>query len=201
MHYFESNYYTYRKWILFFAAGFMAGILLINFRSNVFAGENGIFDASSLNRLKYLELENGAFFRYVAVKRFKGYLMLGILSTTCLGIIVSYGAAAWQGMMMGMVITVAVIRFGIKGLLLVMTSFFPHQLIFFPAGAMMLMWCYQNCSVLYFGGKNKWVSDMKRKYYIRQLIMLFWILTVVMIGCVLESYVNPILLTDVVKFF
>ena len=141
MLYSEGNYHTYRKWLFLFAAGFMAGIFLININSNLFVGENRIFNTSSLNRLKYLEIENGTFFRYVTAGRFRDYLMLGLLSTTYFGIIASYGAAAWQGMMMGMVITVAVIRFGIRGLLLVMTSFFPHQLLLLPAGAMMLMWC------------------------------------------------------------
>lgn len=201
MNYSEGNYYTYRKWLFLFAAGFIVGVFLINMNSNLFAGESGIFNASSLNRLKYLEMENSLFFRYVTVGRLGDYLMLGLLSTTYFGIIIAYGAAAWQGMMMGMVITVAVIRFGIRGLLLVMTSFFPHQLLLLPAGAMMLMWCCQNCSVLYFSGRNTLVRELKKKYFVRQLMMLAWILTVVMIGCILESYVNPILLSDVVKFF
>ncbi|MBQ8879179.1 MAG: stage II sporulation protein M [Lachnospiraceae bacterium] len=201
MNYSKSSYYTYRKWILIFTAGFMAGIMLINFRSNIFIGESGIFNASSLNRLTYLKIDNGTFFRYVTGERLRDYLVLVLLSTTYFGIIASYGAALWQGMMLGMVVTVAVIRFGISGLLLVMTSFFPHQLILLPAGIMMVMWCYRNCSVLYFGGRNTWIRETKKRFLIRQMMMLLWILVVVIIGCILESYVNPILLEDVVKFF
>lgn len=177
------------------------GIVLINFNSSLFAGENGIFNASSLNRMKYLEIENGAFFRYVMTGRLKRYLLLAVLSTTYFGIVASYSVATWQGMMMGMVITVAVIRFGIKGMLLVITSFFPHQLLLLPAGAMMLIWCYQNCVLLYFSEGNAWIREKKRKYLLRQFMLLLWILTVVIIGCILESYVNPILLSDIVNFF
>lgn len=141
------------------------------------------------------------FFRYVTAGRFKDYLLLGLMSTTYLGIVIAYGVAALQGMMLGMVITVAVIRFGLKGILLVLSSFFPHQLLLIPAGAMMLIWCCQNCRVLYFDRRTIWNGELKKKYFLRQLIMLVWILMVVMIGCILESYVNPMLLMDVVKFF
>lgn len=201
MFYQERNNRAYRKCFLLFAAGFMLGIVLINFNSSLFAGENGIFNASSLNRMKYLEIENGAFFRYVMTGRLKRYLLLAVLSTTYFGIVASYSVATWQGMMMGMVITVAVIRFGIKGMLLVITSFFPHQLLLLPAGAMMLIWCYQNCVLLYFSEGNAWIREKKRKYLLRQFTLLLWILTVVIIGCILESYVNPILLSDIVNFF
>lgn len=201
MNYPKGSYYAYRKWILIFMAGFMAGILLINFKSNIFVGENGIYNSSSLNRLKYLEIESGAFFRYVTGERLRDYLVLGLLSTTYFGIMASYGATLWQGMMLGMVMTAAVVRFGIKGILLVMTSFFPHQLILLPAGAMMVMWCYRNCSVLYFAGRNIRIRETKKRYLMRQMMMFLWILAVVIIGCILESYVNPILLADVVKFF
>lgn len=201
MHYRERRYHTYQKWIFLFMAGFMAGIFLINMNSNFFVGEDGIYSTGTINRLKYLEIENSTFFRYVTAGRFKDYLLLGLMSTTYLGIVIAYGVAALQGMMLGMVITVAVIRFGLKGILLVLSSFFPHQLLLLPAGAMMLIWCCQNCRVLYFDRRTVWNGELKKKYFLRQLIMLVWILMVVMIGCILESYVNPMLLMDVVKFF
>lgn len=201
MHYRERRYHTYQKWIFLFMAGFMAGIFLINMNSNFFVGEDGIYSTGTINRLKYLEIENSTFFRYVTAGRFKDYLLLGLMSTTYLGIVIAYGVAALQGMMLGMVITVAVIRFGLKGILLVLSSFFPHQLLLLPAGAMMLIWCCQNCRVLYFDRRTIWNGELKKKYFLRQLIMLVWILMVVMIGCILESYVNPMLLMDVVKFF
>lgn len=201
MHYRERRYHTYQKWIFLFMAGFIAGIFLINMNSNFFVGEDGIYSTGTINRLKYLEIENSTFFRYVTAGRFKDYLLLGLMSTTYLGIVIAYGVAALQGMMLGMVITVAVIRFGLKGILLVLSSFFPHQLLLLPAGAMMLIWCCQNCRVLYFDRRTIWNGELKKKYFLRQLIMLVWILMVVMIGCILESYVNPMLLMDVVKFF
>lgn len=191
----------YKKWLCLFSLGFIVGIFLTNFQSSVFAGEYGLFNETSLNRLKYLEIENYTFFRYVTAMRVKDYLLVGLLSITCIGLVVSYGAVAWQGMLMGMVVTVAVIRFGMKGLLLVLVSFFPHQLLLLPAGMMMLLWCCQNYSLFCMTGKRLWLSGPNKKYFIRQFLMLIWILAVVMIGCVLESYVNPLLISDVVKFF
>ena len=201
MFYGEKKYAACQKWILLFLAGFMAGVFLINMNSSLFVGESGILSNGTINRLKYLEIESSTFFQFVTAGRFKEYLLLGLLSTTYFGIVIAYGVAAFQGMMLGMVITVAVIRFGLKGILLVLFSFFPHQLLLLPAGAMMLIWCCQNCRVLYFDKRAVWNRELKKKYVIRQMILLVWILVVVMIGCILESYVNPMLLMDVIKIF
>ena len=194
-------YYGYKKWIVLFLAGFLMGMILVYMKSSVFTGDNGIFNEASMNRLKYMKIENSDFLCYVMVKRIKGFLLLGLLSTTCIGMLVSYGAAAWQGIMTGMIIAAAVARFGIKGLLLVIISFFPHQLLLFPAGIMMLLWCHHNYSMFAYAGKKAWSVGNGRVHCMRQLGMLLWILAVVIIGCVLESYVNPLLISDIIKFF
>lgn len=62
MHYRERRYHTYQKWIFLFMVGFMAGIFLINMNSNFFVGEDGIYSTGTINRLKYLEIENSTFF-------------------------------------------------------------------------------------------------------------------------------------------
>lgn len=193
---------TYRRWFFFFCIGFLIGILFVNFYNGTFFLEEGIFGNTSINRLKYLDVDNGLLFRYVVCKRLKNFLFIGLLSATCFGIAATYACIVWQGLLTGMIITAAVIRFGMKGILLILSVFFPHQFLLFPASIMMLYWSYQNCCFLYFPGKNHFSSFRpQKKQYVRQLLLLFWIIAVVLIGCILESYVNPILLSDILKIF
>ena len=181
---------------------FLAGTLLMNFFSSTLLNETGIFNNASMNRLKYLEIEEGGFFGYVLSKRLKNYFLFGLLSTTYLGFVAVYMCIVWQGTLTGMIISAAVMRFGLKGILLILAGFFPHQLVLIPAGIMMICWCYQNCSYMYFPARSIWpVYRTKKGQYIRQLFLLCWIIGVVIIGCILESYVNPILISDMVKIF
>lgn len=192
----------YRKWFVIFAVSFLFGILLMNGFRETLLTSNGIFNDTAVNRLKYAEVNSGNFFWYVLKKRMKGYLLFGLLSTTFLGFFTVYAEMIRQGVLMGMTMTAAVIRFGVKGMLFIFASFFPQQLLLIPAGIMMLLWAYQNCTFLYFPSRNLWPAyrSAKRQWF-RQFLMVLWIFGVVIIGCVLESYVNPLIMTDVSKFF
>ena len=193
---------VYRIWMMVFLFSFLLGILVMNCCNGIFLNEEGIFNASSINRLKYVEVESSAFFPYVLKQRLKGFLLLGVLSTTCFGIAAAYLCIAWEGILGGMLLTAAFIRFGLKGFLLILAVFFPQQFLFIPAGVMMLGWCYQNCSFIYYPGKCGFpLYRNKKTQYVHQGMMLLWIIGVVIIGCIFECYINPIFLTDIIKFF
>lgn len=43
--------------------------------------------------------------------------------------------------------------------------------------------------------------NVRRQQLLHQGILLMWIMLVMLIGCILESYVNPILISDLIKIF
>lgn len=189
-------------WMCIFAGGIIFGAILMNLGAAFFLGDDGIFNPSSLNRIRYLKVDGGSFLPYVIGQRIRPFLFLLLISATSFGTAAAYLLVAWQGIATGMLMTAAVIRFGIKGILLILAGIFPQYLLLFPAGIMMLVWCCQNCSVRYSPGKTLWpVYGNRRKQLWHQTAALIWILCVVLIACVLECYVNPILMTDVVKIF
>lgn len=193
---------VYRCWFYIFWCSFILGILLMNFGSSFLLYEDGIFSVASLNRIQYLEVESNRFFGYILKQRFGAAFFLCLVSTTCFGTAAAYLCIIWQGALLGMLITAAMIRFGIKGILLILAGFFPQQLLLAPAYIMLLCWCYQNCCFLYYPGRCAWPSCRNRKkQYFHQAVTLLWIIIVLAIGCVLEGYVNPILLSDIVKIF
>ena len=63
----KSRIYTI--WFYLFLGSFLSGVLLMNFGSDRLLGEKGIFSASSMNRLKYVEIDGGRFFGYVLKQR------------------------------------------------------------------------------------------------------------------------------------
>lgn len=193
---------VYRSWLYLFLGSFLLGILIMNMGNEILLGDTGIFNTASINRLKYIEINDGKFFVYVLRQRLGGCIVLLILSTTTLGLVSAYGVVLWQGTITGMLMTAAVIRYGIKGLLLILGGMFPHQCLLIPGGVMMLGWCLENYYWFHRYGKGTIPYFRNRRQQLfHQGILLLWILLVMLIGCVLESYVNPILISDLVKIF
>lgn len=190
----------YRRWLLVFGLGFFLGILIMNFGSGRFLGEGELLDTSVLGRMRYMEIDGGNFLRYELPQRFRLFLTLLFFSTTCFGIALVYLCVGWLGMLAGMLITAVIIKFGLKGILVIFAGAFPHHFLFIPAAFMMLCWCCQTCSTLYFPGKSVWRPYRdKGKQYLHQAGMLLWIFFIVAIGCIMECYVNPILVSDIIK--
>ncbi|MBD5501423.1 MAG: stage II sporulation protein M [Lachnospiraceae bacterium] len=192
----------YSRWFYLFLFGFLAGVLLMNLGSTGSLKEEGIFSTTVINRIQHLEVNSGNFLKYEFPQRIKLFLILILFSTTYFGIWAAYLCITWHGILAGMIITAAIIRFGLKGILLIMAGIFPQHLLFIPAIMMMLCWCYQTCSFLYFQEKSIWpFYQNKKRQIIHQIGMLFWIICIVVIGCILECYVNPILLSDIAQIF
>lgn len=193
---------VYSLWFYLFAAGFITGVILMNLGGNSLLETEGNLSETAIDRLRYMEIDNGKFLIYVIWERYKDFLFLGIMSTTCFGALIAYLYVMWQGILTGIFMTALLIRFGTKGMLLILAGSFPHQLLLIPALIMMLYWCYQNCCFLYYPGKCTWpVYKNRKSQYLRQGVILLWIVAVVMIGCILECYVNPILISEILKIF
>lgn len=192
----------YVLWFYVFVGSFLLGIIIMNLMSGQLLTEDGIFSLSMINRLKYIEIDGGNFFPFVLKQRMAECALMIIVSATGMGLIIIYADIIWTGFLMGMFFTAAAIRFGLKGLLLIMAGLLPHQCLLVPAGVMLLIWCYENYCQVHCPRKcNKMLRLNKRQQYIRQGILLLWILAVFFIGCILESYVNPILISELIKIF
>ncbi len=196
----KSNIYV--LWFYLFLGSFLLGIVAMNLGNEFFLSEDGIFSTASMNRLKYIEIDSGGFFKYVLKHRMGEGMLLILLSSTSIGLVSVYACIIWQGVLAGMTITAATIRFGMKGMLLILGGVFPHQFLLIPAQIMLLVWCYENCGKGRFSRKYM-IScyPNKKQQFLRQGIILLWIGMVILIGCILESYVNPILVSDLIKIF
>lgn len=188
----------YKRWFYLFLLGFLAGIFIMNLCSGCLIENHEIFSAVAIRRVQFLKVDGGRFLSYELPLRFRSYLLLLLFSTTLFGVIVSYLCILWYGFLAGMTMTAVIIRFGFKGIFLMLAGIFPQHLLFIPAAVLMLCWCCQTCCFLYFPEKSVWpVYQNKKRQWLHLMGMLLWIICVVMIGCILECYVNPMLLSDV----
>ena len=184
-------------------AGFVLGIILMCFGKQILYESTDVLSEYTLTEMKNAVVDHRDFFWYLLRKRVGIVLILALLSTTWMGMAAAWTGAAWLGISFGMLVTTAMMRYGIKGVFLVGTGLFPQILLYFPAAILLLRWSYEFFTAIYYpercaGG----IEGIEKKQLLRKKgIRYLCLVGVVIIGCALESYVNPVLVLNLLQFF
>lgn len=190
------------RWLLPFLIGFVAGVLVWNFGGRSMTEESGLLDEYTLGKISSMELNHNAFFFYVLQLRMRTLWLLAMVSSTFAGIYLLYVYVVWIGFAGGALLSVSVIRYGIKGVMLMIMSCLPQYLFYLPAIIMMLGLGYSFCVKLYYPAKDTGYFSMGRKQLLVRYFLLFFLIHLVVItGAVFESYVNPIFVTRLLRIF
>lgn len=189
-------------WVLLFLLCFAFGICLTTLWRDEIIVKNDFLGEYMLLCISRVHLNYMEYFLYLLQKRAGCAILLAVLSSTYLGLAAIYIYIGWLGMASGIFLTGAGIRYGTKGILLFLGGMIPHQLILVPAGIILICWCYQMCAALYYPNRaQEPVYGNKKQFFIRKFIQFQIILGVVIIGCLLECYVNPYIITKLLKMF
>lgn len=201
----KSDMRQERLFIGLAVAGFVAGLLLMNMWQKVLLEDTGLLSEYALYEMKYSQIDSGSFFWYVLRKRVGMMLVMALLATTWLGMIAGYTYSAWLGISFGMLIMAAIIRYGLKGIFLIVTGLFPQGLVYLPTCFWLLQWCRELCVALHFSENasaiNRHEETEKNNIMRRKVLQFLALVVVVIIGCTLESYVNPKLVINLLQFF
>jgi len=191
--------------IYVFLLGFFVGVLVINLWTDMFLTDTGFLDEELLYQMKYAQIDSDRFFGYVMKQRLLLFGCLIVGATTYLGLVMTYGVLLWFGMVGGIFMATVAVRYGFKGVLLLAGIFLPQYIIYIPVFWTLINWCYYICCIIYFPAKVCGEEDKQyrtpKKFIITQIGRVFILFLVVIIGIWLESYVNPIFLTNILKIF
>lgn len=157
-----------------------------------------MFDESTLYHLKYMTVDSNALFCYILRKRIIRFLGLAVLSTTYLGLAACMGAAFWYGLSAGAFLATLMLRYGIKGILLAVISMFPQYLVYVPVVLALLLWCQELFRGIYVRGEY---SAADRGFLVKKAGRLLVLMAVLVVGCMLEAYMNPFILMGFLKIF
>lgn len=195
--------FVYKKlFTVIFMAGFLIGILYTNFIGSQYSSHSGIFSSYYLSSYQYIEVVSSELFWFVLQKRLLPVLVIWVMGITVIGSAVVWGVLLWVGFSGGMLVSMAVMQFGFKGLLLTLGGLFPQYLIYVPAMFLFLHKVYAMSKSLY-GDKSKAeqaAQNAKSAVFPYALSLLF-ILIAMLLGVILESYVNPTILNLILKKF
>ena len=195
----QKNFYYV---IYLFMIGLFLGILIVNAGYDTWIRNGSLLGTEMILRLKNSVPDGGELFGYIMKHRLFTVFMLGILGTTMIGIPAVCGYVCYTGLAAGCLLSVAVIRYGIRGLLLMAAGVFPQGLLLIPAYIALFIWTLNVNRLLYVKGPyGDHYIRTGRQSYLKKGIEMISIVVVVIIGCLVESYVNPKMLHFILKIF
>ena len=184
---------------LFFGAGLFLGFLIMSLGKSILLTNTGLFDEDTLYHMKYMTVDSSALFCYVLRKRLCLLLILSVAVTTYLGLVVCAATLFWYGFSAGVFLSALMLRYGLKGAVLAVVGILPQYLLYVPAFLLFLKWAEHLYRSIYSRGMG---ADAGEKGFAwRKAGQLAVILGLVIIGCLLEGYVNPKLLLGYLKIF
>lgn len=185
-----------------FMIGLFMGILLVNFGHDTWIRNGSLLGAEMMNRLKNSRPVGEGLVGYVLRHRLFTGCLLCLVSTTLIGMPFLCAYICYMGFSAGCLLSVAVIRYGIRGLLFMAAVLFPQALLLVPAYILLFFWAAEVNRTLYAPRTQlEGYERYSRHFYLKKGAQIVGIMAVVIMGCLLESYVNPGILHFVLKIF
>lgn len=188
--------------IYLFMIGLFLGILIVNVGYDTWIRNGSLLGMEMILRLKNSVPDGSELLGYIMKHRVFTVFMLGILATTMIGIPAVCVYVCYIGLAAGCLLSVAVIRYGVRGLLLMAAGVFPQGILLIPAYIALFVWSIDVNRLLY--SKSSYADyyiKAGKQSYLKKGVQMIGILAVVIIGCLLESYVNPKILHFILKIF
>ena len=185
-----------------FFLGIIVGIIFIFLCRNRLQTDIYLLNEEWILQMQSGQVESKSLFVYILLKRLKEMGLMVLLATTFVGIVCMYGYIGVLGAGTGVLLAISCLRYGVKGLMLVLAASFPQALLYLPVFLYIFHLCYLLCVKLYFPHKDYWKSNNSMKVFLfKNFIYICIAVAVVIIGILLESYVNPKIFFAFIKSF
>ena len=164
---------------------FLAGIVLANLFGTESFQKNGTLTRYYLKQFQYAEVRSQELLWHVGCNRMTIFLVLLVIGTITKGKLVHALFVAWSGFAYGYFCVLSISAFGMKGVLLCLLALFPQFLAYVP---------------VYLGIVEFSVHRREHGGW-KGLAAIAVLLLVLILGILLESYINPSILQKMLTFF
>lgn len=168
--------HTRKQLLALFMPGFIIGIIYANMIVKRYLVSPDIFSDYFLKQYAVADIVVQEYFFYLVRVRILPFLLVMGLVFTKFRKISAMMVILWTGFSGGMILTLASISIGIKGILLCIVGILPQFLLYVPAYAVIVFHCLAY-------PRSRWNSQ-KTVFAIGMML----------IGMILEMYVNPVLM-------
>ena len=166
---------------IIFMFGFFTGIIYLNIFAKSYLVSMNVFDQYFLEQYSGSSLNTSEYIWHIIKLRMFPVVFLSILTATNFRRIAGSVFLIWTGFSSGVILTTAVFKLGIKGILLCIVGILPHFICYITAMLILLMYLFHYPNTRWNGTKTVY-------------IILFMLL-----GIITESYINPVLMDMCIK--
>lgn len=177
-----------RRDALVFFLGFAMGIILINILGRGYLSEAGILSEYFLSQYKYMEINALDLFFYIMEKRIKWEVIVWVLGYTAIGVPCAVAFILWFGFAAGVLLSISVLKMGGAGILFCLAATLPQMLIYIPVWFMLIYNVYK---------KRERKGSANWSYALVGVGALLF----TGVGVLVESYINPLLLRQILRIF
>ena len=170
-----------KQLLAFFMPGFLIGILYANCFLKQTIVDTNLFDIEILKKYTEINSFGNIYFLYIVQIRLIPFILLMALAFTKIKKLLMPIVVSGSAFSIRVLLTVAAIKIGMKGVLLCIVSVIPQSICYVPAYLVVLIYCMQYPS-------RQW-SRQKTVFAIGVLI----------IGMIIEAYLTPIILRSIIR--
>ncbi len=179
--------------------GILMGVLFAKLFRGLYWSQIDILNKDYFETIKNTTIDHSVLLQYVMWKNFRIFVLFWIFSATAFGIAYIAASICYGGFQIGFFVSVILMKYHLKGLLLIVGYTFPHSLIYIPLALLCLRSGYWMCHSMYYDSKLSKRGKVER--IAKQLILIIILGAVLMIGGLLETYPGSFLLKKILQVF
>lgn len=177
------------QWAVLIA--FFLGCILTNFWGRDLLATYGILNDYFLSQYSYYPRDSNRLLCHILFERGKAAFAIFLLGRVMQGKVFSLLMKSVASALLGFLLTASVISLGIRGIPICMCGLFP-QWVFYVAVLFYYANCRKDAEIVWEGGRY---AGNTYRHLVRSILLFLGM----MLGIVTECYVNPILLTYILK--
>lgn len=170
-----------------FLGGFLLGLVIISLTRESWLPVIPWLEPDFLWKIEEMSVDKRALFFFVSGKRLRAFFLLWLLARSFFPRAISSLFFLYQGFTAGMVMELLIIKYGLKGVGFYLGMVFPQALCYLPGYFLLGVFCLKKRNRVEnvgFEGEERG----KRRKSVRELMTG---LGIIMIGIIMESFVNP----------
>ena len=142
----------------------------------------------------YADIQGSELFLFLFYERLPRCILLAVLSAGIYGTLVADGYFCYLGFSVGFLSVIAIMNYGIKGILLVTGFFLPQWFFYAP-----VLWIWHTELRYYKRQGKEMAAGGQKKRHMKFAVSVFLAGLLFFLGLFAESYVNPFFLQKIVR--
>ena len=184
-----------KKTTFLFFLLFLSGVICANISGIVYGRELGAMNEYFINRYMYADIQGSNLFLFLFYERLPRFVLLAVVSVGIYETLVVDGYICYLGFSVGFLSVIAIMNYGIKGILMIAGFFLPQWLFY---GPVLMLWYSQ---LQYYKKQEKEFGSggQKQKKHMKFAASILLAGFLFLLGLFTESYVNPFFLQKIIR--